>query len=109
MHSPGAYFFVLKNPKGGRAQNHGRKKQNFGIEPDDTQGIGNKYSQTNEKPRPGFTKKNGDCKDSIFFVALDVFEIFYGERNRKGDDEKPKNLDWKLRNVLIISQKHETA
>jgi len=109
MHPPGAYFFVLENPKGNRAQNHSRKKQNLGVEPNDAQSVGDEYAKANRKPCPGFAEQDGNCPNPVFFITLDVFEVLDGERNHESDDEQPKNLGGKQRNVLVVSQKNKTA
>ena len=109
MHPPGWYFFYLENPERKRAEDHCREKQNFCIEPDDAQGIRDENAETDREPRPSLAEKNGNRPDTVGPVALDVFQIFDGKRNRERDDQKPKSLMRKTGNILPVGEKYEAT
>lgn len=46
------------------------------------------YDSTDREFRPRLSEEDGDGKDSISAVALDIFEVFDGEGECIGDEEE---------------------
>lgn len=109
MHLPGRDFFCLQNPERCRAEDHRREKQNFRIEPDDAQSVGDENAKPDREPRPSLAEKNRDCPNSVRPIAFDIFQILDGKRNRESQNQKPKNLMGETRDILSVSQKHKAG